>query len=403
MPLVPALCPQCGATLEVNPDSEAAVCKFCNTPFITEKAVTNYNVSYNTTNVSNNTTVNNISNSEVHIHQNSEDAQTMLEKIKAQLKRGNTDVAYNKLEKLQEMFPEDYRTDEAELLYELNIGVDYISRSDYKIPALSEKLFALSQSNREVAKKYAQQIQEETNEYINSKLNTAFSGGLYFYKLVAANFPEVFSNFKNALNNSYKNYQEIISGEWSLDKDYTRTLIFNLTKNTNEAFDKLSAICYFFAKGKYKNLTKIKIDNDLHGYDDEFCHYIIQSSNKYAEHCNGIIEEINDFFGSNEISYTISDEDIFEQLNNSTLKLMTADGAKIYKQKLAEEAEKKQRAAQEEHERKIARMTARYKELLAAGKTKDAFAFLEQNDFLADKNAEMKKFRKTLFGYKYQE
>ena len=44
--LVPAICTQCGATLEVDPTQEAAVCKHCNTPFIIEKAINNYNVKY---------------------------------------------------------------------------------------------------------------------------------------------------------------------------------------------------------------------------------------------------------------------------------------------------------------------------------------------------------------------
>ncbi|MBO7676309.1 MAG: hypothetical protein J6S49_02170 [Erysipelotrichaceae bacterium] len=44
--LVPAICSQCGATLEVDPSQEAAVCRFCNTPFVIEKAINNYNVKY---------------------------------------------------------------------------------------------------------------------------------------------------------------------------------------------------------------------------------------------------------------------------------------------------------------------------------------------------------------------
>lgn len=45
MPLVPAICTQCGALLEVDSLKEAAVCSHCNTPFVTEKAIHNYNVS----------------------------------------------------------------------------------------------------------------------------------------------------------------------------------------------------------------------------------------------------------------------------------------------------------------------------------------------------------------------
>lgn len=46
MPLVPAICTQCGAILEVDPNREAAICKYCDTPFITEKAINNYNTTY---------------------------------------------------------------------------------------------------------------------------------------------------------------------------------------------------------------------------------------------------------------------------------------------------------------------------------------------------------------------
>lgn len=43
MPLVPAKCPQCGGNIEVDNSNEAGICKFCGTPFITEKAINNYN------------------------------------------------------------------------------------------------------------------------------------------------------------------------------------------------------------------------------------------------------------------------------------------------------------------------------------------------------------------------
>ena len=45
--LVPAVCTQCGAALEVDPTQEAAVCKYCNTPFIVDKAIQNYNINGN--------------------------------------------------------------------------------------------------------------------------------------------------------------------------------------------------------------------------------------------------------------------------------------------------------------------------------------------------------------------
>lgn len=53
MPLVAAKCTQCGANIEVDDTKEAGICNYCGTPFITEKAITNYN-----TYITNNTNIN---------------------------------------------------------------------------------------------------------------------------------------------------------------------------------------------------------------------------------------------------------------------------------------------------------------------------------------------------------
>ena len=45
---VPAVCTQCGAQLEVDPTQEAAVCNYCGTPFIVQKAINNYEVQHAT-------------------------------------------------------------------------------------------------------------------------------------------------------------------------------------------------------------------------------------------------------------------------------------------------------------------------------------------------------------------
>ena len=42
--LVPAICTQCGAALEVDPTQEAAVCRYCNTHFIVDKAIQKYTI-----------------------------------------------------------------------------------------------------------------------------------------------------------------------------------------------------------------------------------------------------------------------------------------------------------------------------------------------------------------------
>ena len=50
--LVPAICPQCHGQVQINPDNETAVCQFCGTKFIVDKAINNY-YNINTTNIQN--------------------------------------------------------------------------------------------------------------------------------------------------------------------------------------------------------------------------------------------------------------------------------------------------------------------------------------------------------------
>lgn len=47
MPLAKATCPSCGAALPVDSSKDAAICSYCGTPFIVEKAIQSYNITNN--------------------------------------------------------------------------------------------------------------------------------------------------------------------------------------------------------------------------------------------------------------------------------------------------------------------------------------------------------------------
>ena len=47
MPFVAAKCTRCGANLHVDSSNEATICNHCGTPFITEKAINNFNITNN--------------------------------------------------------------------------------------------------------------------------------------------------------------------------------------------------------------------------------------------------------------------------------------------------------------------------------------------------------------------
>lgn len=58
MKLVPAKCPVCGGTLQVDPTKDAAICEFCKSPFIVEKAINNFQQNIRYQSVNNNGTIN---------------------------------------------------------------------------------------------------------------------------------------------------------------------------------------------------------------------------------------------------------------------------------------------------------------------------------------------------------
>ncbi len=101
MPLVPALCTQCGAKLEVDSSQDAAVCPFCHTAFITEKAINNYNT----------TIVNNIDTLHADVVKINDD-QSIDNRVKSGetfLKMNDYYSAQNVFSKLTEECPYDYR------------------------------------------------------------------------------------------------------------------------------------------------------------------------------------------------------------------------------------------------------------------------------------------------------
>ena len=56
MSWLPGICPNCGGKLQIDPSKDAAICEYCNTPFVTEKAIHIYN---NPTIIAENVIINN--------------------------------------------------------------------------------------------------------------------------------------------------------------------------------------------------------------------------------------------------------------------------------------------------------------------------------------------------------
>ena len=98
MPLIKAQCPNCGGALEVDNTQDAAICPFCKTPYIVEKAINQYNM--NAAAVNFNGTVNMIA---------PDQKNRMFENAESQLKIGEFARAYSSFSELSEKYAGDPR------------------------------------------------------------------------------------------------------------------------------------------------------------------------------------------------------------------------------------------------------------------------------------------------------
>lgn len=362
MPLTPATCPKCGGILDVDSELEAANCRYCGTPFIVEKAISVFNTTHNTTYVTNSTSTTNISGSEVHIHQDGDDAQTLFDNLKALLSLEKYDAVTNTLEKLNDKFPADVRTYEAEVLYDWRDPEYDINNGTIRFKFRS--LLELYSFNKETGLQYIERYKGETNAYLSKVSGKNFTGDLMFYKLALASlYKRLRSQDKTA----------------SKLKDDENVPYYDL----NPFRTVIDGICNIFEKGQ---LCDTPIPNELHGYDDEFCLYAIEKTNNYKR-----------AYKSDDI---LTDE-FFGKVLRGLKKLMSPSGKAAQKEKEHVAAEQKKQREKEALKAKITKLWDEYTRLLKNGKIKEAYELMQKDNSYIYKNEELKNFKKTLFGFKY--
>lgn len=242
MPLVPAKCPNCGGVLDVDPSHDAAVCSHCGTPFITEKAINNYNI----TNVANYNTVNNISGGEIHIHTAENDApKRLLRNVFAGIKQNNFDITYKNKEKLEEKYPESPEYLMSVVLNELDF---WIKEQDVSLEAVGfcnlEKIVEVKKVSPELFNEYYPYIIGRINDTIYKNSGKKFGGDLPVLKAFfqSANEEEIERHFvsrENGLksNRSYndkdaikKELATLTSGDLGEDEEYLKAVVKAVVK-----------------------------------------------------------------------------------------------------------------------------------------------------------------------------
>lgn len=99
MAFVQAKCTNCGGVLAVDNSQDAAVCPFCNTPYVVEKAINNYNIS------------NNIQAGVVNVYGNdgSLEKEQLLKNAETYMQLERYEEARKAYEEVTNKYPDDYR------------------------------------------------------------------------------------------------------------------------------------------------------------------------------------------------------------------------------------------------------------------------------------------------------
>ncbi len=145
MKLVKAKCPNCGGELDVNAEAECAVCKFCGSTFIVEKAINNYN-----TNVSSNVT--NINAEKVVV--NGYDEKNEIDKARRLIGKDDN-LAAQTYQRIFENNPDNYEAQYLRIFYNHELSVkecatardaffrEVVARKDEEIKPFLRKAFTL--------------------------------------------------------------------------------------------------------------------------------------------------------------------------------------------------------------------------------------------------------------------
>ena len=230
MPFVPAICTQCGAPIVVDDTKEAGICNHCGTAFITEKAIYNYNYVNNITNVSNTNNTYNVQDSEVHIHNAYDDAETLYKNICAQLENGytgNDEAVLNNLRTMEEKFPADsrllnakwlVRKDEAALMKTYSTDREFFLKHAYAIrnednilqlrlldrPSFEktykylttyEKWKHLIDQEPLLQERYLETVVKEGNEYAKKSIGCTCTGDMHDAKRGVYNYLDTFKGY----------------------------------------------------------------------------------------------------------------------------------------------------------------------------------------------------------------
>ena len=258
MALVPAICTECGAQINIDDSKEAGICTHCGTAFITEKAINNY-VTNNTTNITNNVT-------KIIYGNEKEEGEDFYNRALTYIKLDDKNKAKSELEKAIELNPEKalYRIQ----LFDLNMNSieDFYNLNSFKLTSYTDAIKLCSPQD-------VQMIKEQFG-YDLTTVESALTS-LFFKYFPHSDSEQFWKNIPNVLINEILNIDN--SNEYKQNFNTTiKNKLFDIIADTNiKSYNKEPIIRY--AKNILSENDAIECIDKLHEKYQTLYHNIINA------------------------------------------------------------------------------------------------------------------------------
>jgi len=170
MELIAAKCTNCGANLKIDKDKDAGICSYCNTAFITEKAINNYNTYVTNNHITNITK--NIYGREI------KESDEYLKSGEGFLKLDERDKAEEMFNKALECDPLDYRA-WLGLVKAASFYMNYKYFSFYILDSFKDKYELVVSKCNQCLIKLAKMASSEQVEKIKDETGIIIKNGIY--------------------------------------------------------------------------------------------------------------------------------------------------------------------------------------------------------------------------------
>lgn len=204
MRLVPAKCTQCNGNLQVDADKDAAICPYCGTAFVVEKAINLYNATIIKGNQINN----------YYGYSSDDDIQKAFNKAEGQIKIGQGEAAIDTIMELSHDYPGEYKVWKKLLDYSFMFVETWSDHSTYHVSSAFCLADTMKNARSTCPPSDSIQLENYIDGFFNRVYNSIIRGEKYITRLLGykdSEYPHVSSSQIASLSGLHRNIDRLLN------------------------------------------------------------------------------------------------------------------------------------------------------------------------------------------------